>query len=152
MNAFHKDIWRALKQGKKSFFAIIVITILGVAILSGLRASCVDLRKSASHFFQQQGLHDFQIQSTLGLTDEDVKAVAGEKGISAAEGIYSQDITMEAKSGSSFTLVVQTLGEESIDVPYIVDGRMLKTKDEAVLTEKAAEDAGLGIGDRKSVV
>ena len=151
MNAFHKDIWRALEQGKKSFFAIIVITILGVAILSGLRASCVDLRKSASRFFQQQGLHDFQIQSTLGLTDEDVKAVAGEKGISAAEGIYSQDITMETKSGSSFTLVVQTLGEESIDVPYIVDGRMPKAKDEAVLTEKAAEDAGLGIGDKITI-
>ena len=72
-HAYRKDIGRNISHGKKRFFSILVITILGVMMFSGLQASCQDLRISADQFFDAQKLHDLMVRSTLGLTDEDVE-------------------------------------------------------------------------------
>lgn len=64
--AFNKDIWRTVQRGKKRFFSIMLITILGVTMLSGLKAACVDLRYSADRFFDQQKLFDISIVSKIG--------------------------------------------------------------------------------------
>ena len=43
-SAYNKEIWQAIRKGKKRFFSIMLITILGVGMLTGLRAACMDLR------------------------------------------------------------------------------------------------------------
>lgn len=74
-NAYWKDIWRSISKGKKRFLSIAMIATLGVTMMCGLKASCDDLRYSADQFFDEQNLFDIRILSTLGLTDEDVKAL-----------------------------------------------------------------------------
>ena len=87
--AYWKDIWRTVRNEKKRFISIAVIAILGVTMMCGLRASCVDLRHSADTFFDEQKLFDIRIVSTLGLTDEDMDALENVEGVSEAEGGYS---------------------------------------------------------------
>ena len=43
-NAFLKDIWRTIQKSRKRFFSILLITALGVTMLTGLKADCDDLR------------------------------------------------------------------------------------------------------------
>lgn len=42
-------------------------------MFAGLSAGCRDLRASADDYYDRQNLYDIRIQSTLGLTNEDVK-------------------------------------------------------------------------------
>ena len=60
-----KDIWRSVRNGKKRFFAILIITALGMAMLTGLYAACQDMYYSADRFFEEQNLFDVQILSCL---------------------------------------------------------------------------------------
>lgn len=44
------------KERKEAFFSILLITALGVAMFTGLRASCNDLRYSADALYDEQAL------------------------------------------------------------------------------------------------
>ena len=126
--------------------AIMVITILGVTMFSGLQAACMDLRVSADRFFDGQMLHDLQIQSTLGLTQEDVEVLQGLDVVEKAEGIYAE--TVQARIGEQdFSLSLQTMTESGMDCPYVCEGRLPEKANECVVTEKFTEDTGLVIGD-----
>lgn len=49
-SAYGKDIIQSIGKSRKRFLAMMIITILGVAMFSGLQAACEDLRKSADRF------------------------------------------------------------------------------------------------------
>lgn len=144
-SAYRKDIGRCISHGKKRFFSIVVITVLGVMMFSGLQASCQDLRGSADRFFDGQRLHDIAVQSTLGLTDADVDALAGADGVEAAEGIYEEDEDIRLADGTSAGVTLSTLTDSGIDAPYLTEGRLPQSTDETAVTEKFAKDTGLGI-------
>lgn len=61
--------------------AIFAIVALGVGFLSGLLASPVDMRLSADTYCREAGLYDIKIQSTQGLTGEDLSAVRAVEGV-----------------------------------------------------------------------
>ena len=69
MRAYGKDIIRSIIKGRKRFFALMMITPLGVCMLGGIKAGCDDLRYSADAFFDEQNLYDISIVSTLALTE-----------------------------------------------------------------------------------
>ena len=95
IKACWKDIWRTISKGKKRFISIASIAALGVTMMCGLRASCVDLRYSADQFFDEQQLFDIQILSTLGITKEDVKVLQNVKEVDVAEGGYNETVYTE---------------------------------------------------------
>lgn len=145
--AYSKDIWRAIWKGKKRFFSIMLITTLGVGMLTGLKAACEDLRYSADEFLDEQNLYDICVVSTLGLTDADVEALAGVKGVEAAEGSYSE--TVHIRFGEKEQSVsVKTLSESGMNRPYLMEGRFPEKPDEIDVTGKFIEDTGCVIGDR----
>ena len=113
-SAYNKEIWRAIRKGKKRFFSIMLITILGVGMLTGLRAACMDLRYSADQFYDRQGLYDISVVSTLGLTEKDVDALKTLDGVADAVGVYSE--TVHAKvNDHEVSIAVCTLNDsESI--------------------------------------
>ena len=84
--AFAKGIARTVRGSLKRFVALTTITALGVTMLVGLRAACVDLRNSADRFFDEQNLFDVRVQCTLGLTDDDLAALAALDGVDWPEG------------------------------------------------------------------
>ena len=151
MRAYTKDIFRNISHSKKRFLAIALITLLGVMMFSGLQASCNDLEKSAAAFFDSQKLHDIQIQSTLGLTDDDISALLEDKDVADAAGIRSVSADIQDTGSSAATVlsdaVVTTLNENGIDHPYLLKGSLPSSSDEALLTEKTAKDSGLSVGD-----
>ncbi len=144
--AYIKDVIRTILRENKRFFAIIIIIILGVTMFSGLKAACEDLRKSADAFYDSQGLHDLYIVSTLGLTDGDVEALLNVEGIEEAEGIYTETVEVEL-SDRTFNITMRTLSEKGIDEPYITQGRLPESADEAVVTQEFLSESGLSLGD-----
>lgn len=147
MRAYRKDVIRTIIKGKKRFFAIMTITALGVCMLSGIKAGCDDLRYSADVFFDKQNLYDISIVSTMGLTEEDVAAVAELDGIEAAEGTYSEEVYTELADGSRKQAAVKVLSEKGINIPYLLEGNMPDTPVEILVTEKYRKESGKQVGD-----
>lgn len=148
--AYNKDIWRAIWKGKKRFFAIMIITILGVAMFSGLKAACVDLRHSADKFLDEQNLYDINVVSTLGMTEEDIEALAALDEVQTAEGAYSETVHMQIGE-SMRSVALKTLSESGMNKPYLLEGELPQEADEIAVTIRFAEDTGVEIGDRIAI-
>lgn len=145
-HAFRKDIWRTIVQSRKRFISILVICVLGVTMVTGLRASCFDLRNSADAFFDSQQLYDVSIQSTLGLSADDVEAVSKIDGVQQAEGTWTEDTYTDAGS-SRLSVEVKVLSESGINEPYLVSGELPTTSNEIAVTQNYLDVSGASIGD-----
>lgn len=146
MPAIWKDIFRTIIKGRKRFLAIALITTLGVMMFSGLQASCMDLRRSADQFFDEQRLHDLSILSTLGLTKEDVDVLSALPETAHVEGVFRLD-AVALVAGAEYDMALETLSAEMLDKPYLVEGRFPQAENEAVVTEVFLRDTGTKVGD-----
>ena len=120
---------------KKRFAAIALITALAITMLTGLQAGCRNLRLSADAFFDAQKLHDIYIQSTLGLTEEDIEALNALEDVEAAAGFYSESVHLQV-DGSSRTAEVRTISDTGVDAPYLLEGRLPEKPGEIAVTVK----------------
>lgn len=147
--AYRKDITRTIKHGKKRFISILIIVALGVIMSAGLRAACVDLRLSADKFMDEQNLYDIVIQSTLGLTDEDVEALCALSGVGSAAGGYSETVYLTDEAHKSVT--VKTICAEGINEPYLIEGTLPEEANEIAVTESYLEENEKQIGDTLTI-
>ncbi len=147
--AFNLGTARTVRGTLKRFVALAVICTLGATMLVGLRASCQDLRHSADEYFDAQHLFDIRVQSTLGLTDEDVDALAGIEGVSAAEGGWSETVYTNVGSSSS-KAEVRALSNKGMNEPLVLEGTLPQGANEVAVTRRYAQESGLGIGDTVS--
>ena len=119
-----------MRASLSRFVAIFAIVALGVGFLSGLLASPVDMRLSADEYCREANLYDIKIQSTQGLTDEDLAAVRAVEGVSGVMPARDMDLVLTIESGESLTTRLQSIPEE--DLPEadrlnqltLVEGRM----------------------------
>lgn len=145
MKASNKDIRRTIFRNKKRFCSILIITALGVMMLSGLKAACDDLRYSADQFYDAQQVFDIQIVSTMGLDEDDLAALRKANGIERAEGVYRETVYTSVK-GSSQNTDVQTLGGQ-LNTPYLLKGTLPENEKEIAVSKTYADDSGKTIGD-----
>ena len=145
MKASGKDIRRTIFRNKKRFCSILIITALGVMMLSGLKAACDDLRYSADQFYDAQQVFDIQIVSTMGLDEDDLAALRKADGIERAEGVYRETVYTSVK-GSSQNTDVQTLGGQ-LNTPYLLKGRLPENEKEIAVSKTYADDSEKTIGD-----
>lgn len=145
MKASGKDIRRTIFRNKKRFCSILIITALGVMMLSGLKAACDDLRYSADQFYDAQQVFDIQIVSTMGLDEDDLAALRKADVIGRAEGVYRETVYTSVK-GSSQNTDVQTLGGQ-LNTPYLLKGRLPENEKEIAVSKTYADDSGKTIGD-----
>ena len=144
--AYSKDIFRTIQKEKKRFIALMLITLLGVCMLTGLKASCDDLRYSADLFFDEHNLFDLKILSTLGLTDADVEALKAVDGVKDAEGTFS-DTVYTTHDNKKKSVELKALSERGINVPYILEGSLPEKENEIAVTKKYCNETGKKVGD-----
>ena len=148
--AFVRDMLRCWARGWKRFVSIMTITLLGVAVLTGIYAGCRDMFRAADRFYAAQGLHDIQVMSSYGLTDDDVQALRAVKGVETVQPERSQSVTAKV-GGSDKTVTLVEIGVAGLDMPYVQDGRMPSKAGEIAVTKKFLMDSGMRIGDSLTV-
>lgn len=144
--AFRKDILRTIRGNLKRFVAIVVITVLGTAMFSGLKAGCDDLRAAADDFYDSQNLFDARVLSTLGITQGDVDALLELEGVEYAEGGYSETAYVKV-AGERASVDVKALSDSGLNEPYLVEGRLPEAPGEVAVTAGYLKDSGKAIGD-----
>ena len=147
--AFIKDMVRMWLHAWKRFISIALISLLGVAVLTGIYAGCRDAFLATDRFFDTQGLHDIQVLSTAGLTDDDIAALRKISGVAKVQGERSQTVTVDLNGKKTVTM--QEIGTSGIDQPYLQSGRMPEKSGEIAVTRKFIKDSGYKKGDHITV-
>ena len=123
-----------------------MICLLGVSVLTGIYAGCRDMFLAADRFYDGQGLHDIQILSTYGLTDDDIVALRRIDGVDTIQPERTQSATTDV-AGTDKSVTMTEIGVEGLDLPYLQEGRMPTKAGEVAVTEKFLIDSGHSIGD-----
>lgn len=147
--AFIKDMVRMWLHAWKRFISIALISLLGVAVLTGIYAGCRDAFLATDRFFDTQGLHDIQVLSTAGLTDDDIAALRKISGVAKVQGERSQTVTVDLNGKKTVTM--QEIGTNGIDQPHLQSGRMPEKSGEIAVTRKFIKDSGYKKGDHITV-
>ena len=141
-----KDILRTVWKEKKRFISIMMITVLGVTMMTGIEAGCRDLKLSADQFYDSQKLFDISVMSTLGLTEDDVLEIQTMEGVEKAEGSFSEIV--HTKNGEvNRTAEIKIYKEGGLNIPYVLEGRLPNQADEIIVSENYLKETQKAIGD-----
>lgn len=91
--AFHKEIVRSITRSWSRFLAIFAIVALGAGFYAGLRMASPDMRATIDAYADDTALMDVHLVSTLGFSDEDVRAVEAVEGVKAVMPAHITDVT-----------------------------------------------------------
>lgn len=138
-----RTTFREIKNSFGRFAAILAIIALGVGFFSGLKMTKPAMVKTITDFLSDSEFYDLHLVSTLGYTDEDVEAFAGEDDVRYAEGSYSFDVLYDGMGDNERALKTLSLPEHVNDI-RLVDGRLPEADDECVVDDKLTD---VRIGD-----
>lgn len=151
--ALNKDILRDILKSKGRYFSIMLIVALGVAFFSGIKVSPKVMRNTVDDYYDEYNFMDVEVISTLGLTDDDVKAI---KKLDTVEGVfptYSMDVITNVKDQDR-VLKVHALptddlsndNKDYINRVKLIKGRLPKNSGECVVLKPKYDHLNLKIG------
>ena len=128
-----------------SFFSILMFVALGVAVFLGISWAAPALQNAADNMFDKGSFHNFQIQYSYGLTDDNLKKLAQVDGVSQVEAERMSYETLIVDNRKN-TVKVQSLGQ-TIDTPIIVEGELPAKDGEMAFHAESAKNLGVSVGD-----
>ncbi|MCD8014550.1 MAG: hypothetical protein LUG99_15525 [Lachnospiraceae bacterium] len=143
--ALNKDFRMEVKKSMNRFLSIFLIVALGVSFFSGLQSSAPDMRVTEDSYFDDANLMDIRVISTLGLTDDDVAAIAAVDGVAAVEGTYMEDVYTGGEESQSVLHVEafpETMNEVALEA-----GTLPEQAGECFLDQDFADSMGYEPGD-----
>lgn len=143
--ALKKEFYMEVRRTLNRFLSLLLITALGVAFFSGIRAAQPDMELSADRYYDETRLMDISVQGTLGLTEEDVQSIAAVEGVKSVMPCYSMDMYGTVK-GEQLNLEVMSI-PESMNLLTLTEGRMPENEQECVVDSKLLEEGSIHIGD-----
>ena len=144
--ALRKDFFMEIKTSFGRFMSIFFIVAIGVAFFSGIRATEPDMRYSGDAYFDEKKLFDIQVISTLGLTEDDVRALKKVDGVERAEYGYSVDALCLANDSQQAVHIMSIL--QDMNLLTVEEGRLPEKKDECVVDVDYLGTSGYRIGDQ----
>ena len=140
-NHLNTDAIREIRGTFSRYLSILVLAALAVAFLAGLRAAAPDMKYTADNYYDRTHMMDGYVLSTLGLTDEDLAALASAGGIEDVEGCRDLDATATDR------IVNVRSMPEKLNLLEVVEGRLPEAADECVTESLLLVKLGLQVGD-----
>ena len=104
--SYRKNILREMKGNASRMVSLFGIVALGVMMLTGLMSIAPSMRSAAQKYYVQQNVFDLRVLSTLGLSDQDVAAIAATPGVEAVMPVKTLDLEANWQ-GQEERMVVQ---------------------------------------------
>lgn len=122
---------REIRNSFSRWFAILAIVALGVGFFSGLKVSKEAFVTTGDKYLKDYNMFDYELISTLGLTEMDVYSMAGRDYVSQAEGTYSTDalVSVDGNERAARMLTAQSL----INKPKLFEGRLPENGNECII-------------------
>ena len=100
----------------------------------------------STKYFAERAFKNYELISSLGITDDDLAQIKESEGVTDAEGVIRADGSL-TKGELKLNAEIISMTER-ISVPEVVDGSAPTAKDECMIGEDFAEISGLKIGDK----
>lgn len=133
--SYLKNIVRTFKSTRSRFASIFAIVALGVGFLAGLSATPVDMKASMERYMDDGNFYDLRVVSTLGLTDDDVNALAALDRVERVQPGYSLDVMLQAGPDAVVARAHSLPPDDAdaINKLLLVEGRMPQSPQECVV-------------------
>ena len=141
-----KDSLRAIRKTYKRFISIILMALLGVAIFVGINATSDNIANAVGTYFKQYDIYNLKLASTLGLTNEDLKAVQAIDGITTAVEVYEKDVLLDINENQYVVSAMEY--NENLNKVKILEGAIPQKQNEVVIDQKLAQEKNIKIGDK----
>ncbi|MBP3853666.1 MAG: hypothetical protein J6D18_03765, partial [Erysipelotrichaceae bacterium] len=107
------------------------------------------LRQDGADHYRKQNFKDFELESSLGLSDEELNVIRDVKGVRNVEGVFSFTGKIAGENTVETTQVLSLT--EKVSVPKIKEGKFPEKENECALVKDTQELTGAKIGDTVSV-
>ena len=142
--ALLKDAFKEIKTSYKRFISILCMALLGVGFFAGLRATSPDMVDTIDKYYKEQNVYDIQIMSTLGLTDDDIKALQEIENVDKVYGTYSEDVLINIDNKE---YVSKIMSLEEVNKPVVTEGKLPENKNECLVEKSFLGATNKKIGD-----
>ncbi|NBI64186.1 FtsX-like permease family protein [Clostridiales bacterium] len=149
MKKYTLTILREIKQSFGRFAAIIAIVALGVGFLVGILSSTPDMKAAVNAYYDASAMSDFDIKSTMGLTEDDIRTLTQLPQVDQAMPAMVTDALIATDDSERLTARIYGLdfSSQPINQLTILEGRMPQADNECVMEDPNAHMARLSIGD-----
>ena len=140
-----KDATRNIKKNLLSWISVVFIAAMAASSYLGICYSAASMRNAGDSFYQRTSFRDFEVTSSLLLTNGDINALKADEDVKDVEGIYFANA--KVNNGDVHENVNVVSVSERVNVPEISEGSLPQKADECALEQTIAEKLGYKIGD-----
>ena len=141
-----KDAVRNIRKRIVSYLSICLVIMLGLGGFFITRYMVAGINAKGTEHYKEHSFKNFELISSLGITDDDIAQIKGVEGITDAEGVIRADGTL-TKGDLKRNVEIISMTER-ISVPEVMEGKAPAAKDECMIGEDFAEISGLKTGDK----
>lgn len=140
---FTKLTFREIIKSLGRYLSIMAIIGLGVGFFAGLRSSSDSMINAANLFLRDNNFYDFQMISTIGVTDDDLKPVKEISGIKTVEGYYQKDFMWSSEDDVQHVLKGISI-PKNINKLTLTSGSMPKDESQCLLDSRVFSEDYIG--------
>ena len=146
-----RKLFRDMLEAKGQFLSIIILSMLGVCVFSGLDAAWRDIELSINKYFKEQRLADFWVNIPFSNGDTESK-INHLQGVKDVQSRISMEVPTDLPGNP--TLMIHALdGSARINIPVIKSGSTLLENDQwgCLVEEQFAQAHNLLVGDKLTI-
>ena len=125
-----KNSIKSIIKSRRRFLSILIMAFLGVGFFSGLKACGPDMKEMLDNYVDNNKMYDIKIQSTLGLTEDDLKIVRKIDNVLKVYPSKEKDSLVKINNKQE---VAHLIPYDDINIPHVVEGRLPKNNNECVI-------------------
>lgn len=133
--AYFKAILREIGRSKARFLSIMLIIFLGVAFYTGIRATGPDMLQAADDYYTTQKLATNSVQSTAGLTKNDLAVLQRHRNALTYQAVKYLDINQ--LNNNRAVRVAEIPAKQRVNRLTVVSGHLPHQANEIVLDQQA---------------
>lgn len=147
-----KKMLRTAWGYKAQFISMVLMVMLGVGMFVGFNMEWASIERNMSVFFDNSNFADYRLVNEKGYTEDDLKKIDAIDGVKQAARFLSVNVDVKGTGGDSVALMVTTNSRVSSFVLISGDPYDKDSKDGIWLSDKYAENNGISVGDKISLV
>lgn len=143
------DAIRNILKRLASYLSVCLVIVLGIGGMLTTRYMEAGLDNTTSKYYEDHKFKNFELISSLGVSDTSIKKLESADYVTAAEGVLQVDGSATFNNEKdNITLISLT---KKVSVPEVIEGRAPEANNECIIGEDYAQASGLKVGDKISL-
>ncbi len=144
-----RKLFRTAWKYKAQFISMIIMIAIGVGVFLGFNIEWNSIEADTDAFFEETNYADFRLYSETGFSEEDIRALAGIKGVDAATRYFSVNVGLK---DTKKTIVINVSEDYNVSTMLVMRGAAYDEESDGIwLSDKFAVANDIVIGDTISV-